>query len=86
MKPEPLSEEYKYYQSVKSKLVEELEGKFALIKGNELVGLFDTDMDAYEVGVFEFGNAPFLIIRVSKEEEQYWMPFLGAESLDMVYL
>ena len=86
MKPEPLSEEYKYYQSVKSKLVEESEGKFAFIKGNELVGLFDNDMDAYEVGISKFGNVPFLIIRVSREDEQYWMPALGPELWDMGYL
>ena len=82
MKSEPLSEEYKFYQSVKSKLVKESEGKFASIKGNELVGLFDTDMDAYEAGISKFGNVPFLIIRVSREDEQYWMPLLGAELLD----
>ena len=45
--------------------------KFALIKGTEIVGLFDNDMDAYEVGISKFGNVPFLIIRVSKEEAQY---------------
>ncbi len=85
MKTGLLIDEYKYYQNVKSKLLEESEGKFALIKGNELLGLFDTDMDAYQVGISKFGNVPFLIIRISKEEEQYWIPTLELGLLDANY-
>jgi hypothetical protein len=82
MKTDLLIDEYKYYQGVKSKLIEESEGKFALIKGSELLGLFDTDMDAYQVAISKFGNVPFLIIRVSREEEQYWIPALELGLLD----
>ncbi len=85
MKTDLLINEYKYYQSVKSKLMEESEGKFALIKGQELFGLFDTDMDAYQVGVSKFGNAPFLIIRVANEEENYWIPTLELGLLNADY-
>lgn len=54
--------------------MEESEEKYALIKGKALLGLFDTDMDAYQEGVSKFGNVPFLIIRVAMEEEGYWNP------------
>lgn len=85
MQTDLLINEYKYYQSVKSKLMEESERKYALIKGQELFGLFDTDMDAYQVGVSKFGNAPFLIIRVANEEENYWIPVLELGLLNADY-
>lgn len=80
-----LEKENKYYQSIKQKLLEESEGKFALIKGDKLIGLFDTDMDAYQVGIDRFGNVPFLIIRVEKDEETYWMPTLELGLLNADY-
>lgn len=80
-----LSDEYKYYQTIKLKLLEESEGKYALIKGQELLGLFDTDMDAYQVGVSKFGKAPFLIIKVANEEESYWIPTLELGLLNADY-
>lgn len=85
MNMDVLINEYKYYQSIKSRLLKESEGKYALIKGNELLGLFDTDIDAYQVGVSKFGNDPFLIIKVSSEEEKYWMPTLELGLLDVNY-
>lgn len=85
MASDVLEEENKYYLSIKQKLLEESEGKFALIKDLKLVGIFDTDMDAYQVGISRFGNVPFLIIRIESEEQKYWMPTLELGLLNADY-
>ena len=73
----PLDDEYNYYSSMKADLVRHNEGKFALIKGGELIGTFDTDQDAYKVGLERFGNVPFLIVRVDPDPEISWIPALS---------
>ena len=37
------------------------QGKFALIKGGELVGVFDSYQDALQAGYQKFALAPFLV-------------------------
>lgn len=85
MEKDTLIEEYKFYSTIKSSLLKDSEGKYALIKGHELLGLFDTDMDAYQIGISKFGNVPFLIIRLTSEDESYWMPTLELGLLDANY-
>lgn len=77
-----LAEEYAYFAEIKSELLKDQGGKFALIKGRKLIGVFDTDTDAYQVGVMQFGNEAFLIVRISQEEEGYWIPTLELGLLD----
>ncbi len=72
----PLSEEYTYYDGIRDTLVKENEGKYALIKGKKLAGIFETDSDAYETGIMKFGNVAFLIIKISKVDEDFWIPSL----------
>jgi hypothetical protein len=45
-------------------LAEGQEGRWALIKGEEIIGLFDTDVEARSVGVRRFGLAPMLIQQI----------------------
>ncbi len=71
-----LQREYSYYLSVKSDLLKQSLGKFALIKEQNLAGVFDTDADAYKFGLEKFGNVPFLIIRIQEAEEKTWTPIL----------
>jgi hypothetical protein len=42
-------------------------GKFVLIHGAELAGVFDTMAAAYEAGIQNWGNVPMLIRQVRKE-------------------
>ncbi|MDE1852544.1 MAG: hypothetical protein KGI38_02220 [Thaumarchaeota archaeon] len=72
----PLQQEYQFYLGRKPELLRQAPGKFALIKGETLVGTYDTDADAYKVGLSKFGNVPFLIIRIQEKEEQTWTPIL----------
>ena len=48
--------EKKLYQ-----FLSEHEGKFALVKGDAVLGAFDTFEKAYEVGLAAFGTDPFLV-------------------------
>lgn len=72
----PLEKEYQYYLKIKAELLKQHQGKFALIKGEELIGTYDTAENAYKVGLGRFGNVPFLIIRVQENEEKVWIPAL----------
>ena len=44
------------------------EGKFALIRGDELVKVFDTYRDALSAGYERFGLAPFLVKQISSTQ------------------
>ena len=64
MAAQDFSKEEAVYETKKSELLSLCEGKFALFKGEEFVGTFDTTNAAYAEGVRRFGNVPFLIKRV----------------------
>jgi hypothetical protein len=66
----------KYYVSIKDKLLTESKGKFALIKAGTLVGIFDTDVDAYKAGLLKLGNVPFLIVQVLEQNPHPWIPIV----------
>jgi hypothetical protein len=82
---ETLSEEYAYFNEIKKELINNNEGKYALVKGRNLIGIFDTDTDAYQVGVMQFGNESFLIVKISFENEVFWIPTLELGLLDANY-
>ncbi len=66
-----LEQELNTFEALKAELLKTHSGKFALIKGNEFVGAFDTAANAYEAGVKRFGREAFLVKRISTEEEVY---------------
>jgi hypothetical protein len=45
------------------------EGKFVLIVGEEVIGLYDTQGDAIAAGYARFGYVPLLAKRISRKEE-----------------
>ena len=73
---EVLGEERRYFESIRDDLLAKSEGKFALIKHRELLGLFDTGEKAYQVGLSRLGNVPMLIVQVLREEEIARFPAL----------
>lgn len=66
-----LQDELKVYQQKKQELLAKAVGKYVLIKGNEVVGVFDTDTDAVSRGYEKFGNVPFLVKQVLELEPTY---------------
>ena len=71
MSHKPLEQELEHFESVKADLLKTHAGKFALIKGAEFVGAFDSADNAYSEGVKKFGKESFLVKRISETEEVY---------------
>lgn len=72
----PLKAEYDYYTKNKESLLSKYNGKLIIIKGEEVLGPFDTDADAYSAGLLKFGVTPFFITRVLPEAEKGVIPVL----------
>jgi hypothetical protein len=60
----PLEAELQYFEANRAELVRNHLGKFAVIKGDALIGAYDTAQAAYEAGVTKFGAHPFLMKQV----------------------
>lgn len=63
-----LEKEYKYYLCHLDKFCEEYLHRFVLIKKDRVVGFYDTYAEALKAGVNGFGNVPFFIKEVEREE------------------
>lgn len=72
-----LDEELKYYQSQYKELLKHYENQFVLISGNKFLGSFTTDSEAYEAGLEQIGNKPFLVKRVVKGDDIERAPALA---------
>lgn len=75
--PLALQKELEYFNAHRNEWLKHYEGKFALVKDGQLAGTFDTPPDAYEEGIKRFGNTPFLIKQVLKEERVEQIPALN---------
>jgi hypothetical protein len=63
-----LAVELKAYTDNLDALLGANEGKFVLIHGDEVLGVFDSNMDAITRGYRELGNVPFLVKHIVKVE------------------
>jgi len=63
-----LERERDYFESLKADLLHHHEGKYALVIGTTLVGVFDTREQAYRAGVESHGNVAMLIKQVLRNE------------------
>jgi hypothetical protein len=66
-----LEKEIATYTRMKADLLKSHEGKFVLIHGEEFCGAYDTAENAYVEGVKRFGQEPFLVKKVTTQEEVY---------------
>ncbi|MGZ5476228.1 MAG: hypothetical protein ACXW3E_05275 [Thermoanaerobaculia bacterium] len=53
--------EIDYFEKHRIELLSRAAGKFALVKGEKLVGVFETETEAVRSGYQQFGNEPFLV-------------------------
>jgi len=66
---ESLKEEAETYERHKAELVKQNEGRFVLIKGSRVAGVWDTYEDAVSAGYREIGvNSPFFVKQISGVE------------------
>ena len=63
-----LETELKTYERHREALLETAEGKFVLIRNDQVIGVYDSKMDAIAQGYQKFGNVPFLVKQVLKVE------------------
>ncbi len=77
----PLAEELETYQAHQTELIETAWGKYALIKGSDIIGLFDRKDDAFNEGYRRFGLKSFMVHRVQEDLDNHYIggSALGAE-------
>ncbi len=63
-----LDTELTTFQLNRDRLLATDEGKFVLVHGDEVVGVYESKMDAISQGYLKFGNAPFLVKQILKVE------------------
>ena len=63
-----LKTELETYEREKERLLGESEGKYVLIRGEDVVGTWDTYEDAVKTGYSKFGLAPFLVKQIQRVE------------------
>lgn len=65
-----LQAELDYFEERREELCRDHLGKFAVVKGRAVHGLYETDMEAFEAGVQMFGPEPFMIKEVETEAQE----------------
>ena len=56
-----LRSELEYFEAHRAELVRAARGKYALVKGEHLGGIYEDRNDAIRAGYEKFGNEPFLV-------------------------
>jgi len=81
MIPDVLREELTFFEENRSAWVKTHLGKFALIKGRNLLDTFTTLPEAYAMGVERFGPEPFLVKLIAPEDPKHTIPVLSLHLL-----
>lgn len=71
-----LQAEIEYFESQRAQLLQNHEGQFALVTDQRIVGTFTTEEEAYEAGLRQLGNKPFLIRQIRSQEPPMQAPAL----------
>ena len=66
-----LDKEFKYYIDHQDELVKKYDGKYIVIVGEEVVGSYDSEFEAYDASKEKYELGSFLIQHVSSGEENY---------------
>ncbi len=71
-----LEEERKYYGENRTEWLQRFGGRIVLVRGRELIGVFNTDDEAIAEGARRFGLTPFLVRIVELSEPEVMIPAL----------
>ena len=63
-----LEREFKYYQANKERLLSEHKGKFAIIKGEKILGIFDDKANAIETTKKDHPLGTFMVQEVVEDD------------------
>ena len=72
-----LEKELKFFAENKTQWTEVHLGKFVLVKGDELIGVFDNAETAITEGAKRFGTESFLVRQLNPEEKDVYIPALA---------
>jgi len=72
----PLQQERKFFLEHQADWRKMHPGKFVLVKGEALIGVFDSDNTAVSEGIRRFGLESFLVRNVEEMEEAIRIPAL----------
>ncbi len=61
---EVLKRELQTYEAKRNELVNRSKGKLALVKDDQIIDVFDTQIDAIQQGYERLGNVPFLVKQI----------------------
>jgi len=68
--------EVEFFEANRGEWLKHHKGKFALVRGRDLIGTFTTFQEAYEEGVDQFGSEAFLVKQVVEEDRSEHLPAL----------
>jgi hypothetical protein len=68
---EKLEKEFKYYLEHQDELVKKYRGKFIVIKNQEVIGLFDSELEAIEKTAEKHELGTFLVQKCEPGSESY---------------
>lgn len=69
-----LEQELEFFEKNKQEYRKHYMDQFVLIHGEEFLGSYTTDQQAYEAGIAKLGNVPFLIKQVQPEDSEVRIP------------
>jgi len=64
-----LEKEIFTYEKEKDSLIEQASGKYVLIHKDEIIGLYESKVDAVKEGYKRFGKKPFLVKQIVEVEK-----------------
>jgi len=64
-----LQSEIDFFNQRRSALLAEHRGKYAVVKNQEVHGIFDSEENAYAAGLEKLGIVPFLIAFIGDQDE-----------------
>jgi hypothetical protein len=70
-----LQEEFKYYINHQDELVRQYDGKFLVIKDQQVRGAYDSELDAYKAASEEYELGSFLIQQCVPGDTAYTQTF-----------
>lgn len=78
-----LQTEPQFYETNKQEYLKLYTGQVVLIKGEQFIGSFTTEKEAYGAGVEQFGNQPFFIKQVLENDAAVSYPALTVGALNI---
>jgi hypothetical protein len=63
-----LTEELAWYAAHRSELVAHQDGQYVLVRASSMRGVFPTEVAALEEGYRQFGEAPFLVRKITASD------------------